>query len=286
MSRIAAVMAGLVLVVSLILATKTLGQILTNTSTGTSTEPERQSEAKKNEPNWQAMRLNADNRFYLANLSHMRQELGRFQKDPLWGDMVLQAMGMEYPNIGRYQKALECFDRPSGRPTKPGQLASPDRYEPCDAVAAILELADKQQVIMINEAHHVPSHRALTLQLLDGLYRKGFRYFAAETLSVSDKNLQTRGYPTRMTGTFTAEPVGADMVRTALNLGYKVTPYECIEGPDAHPAVDPIPGMNFREQGQARNLKERILDQDPTAKIIVHAGYAHISKKVEVRKRG
>ena len=105
-------------------------------------------------------------------------------------------LGTEYSYVGRYQKALEFFDRQYGRKKKPAQLKSTDQFEPCDAVAAILELADKHQVIMINEAHHVPLHRAFTLQLLEGLHRKGFRYFAAEALNAADKTLQTRGYPT------------------------------------------------------------------------------------------
>jgi hypothetical protein len=138
---------------------------------------------------------------------------------------------------------------------------------------------------MINEAHHVPLHRAFTLQLLGGLYRKGFRYFAAETLSADDETLQTRGYPTLVTGLYTAEPQYADLVRTALRIGYEVTPYECDDSPSQQ-TENPIPAMNIREQGQAKNLKERILDSDPNAKIIVHAGYAHINKKPQISKDG
>lgn len=243
----------------------------------------------KNEPNWEAMHA-ADNRSYLANLIRVRQEHERLKNDPFWGDNLLQMLGTEYSYIGRYQKALEYFDRPAARrpkaAQKPGQLTSAARYESRDAINAILEMADKHQVIMINEAHHVPLHRAFTLQLLDGLYRQGFRYFCAETLSAHDEALQTRGYPTIQSGTYTAEPVYADLVRTALNLRYKVTPYECQDAPPQDHSGNPIPAMNIREQGQARNLKERILDKDPAAKIIVHAGYGHIYKKLQTRKQG
>jgi hypothetical protein len=194
-------------------------------------------------------------------------------------------LGTEYSYVGRYQKSLEFFDRPNSRKKKPAQLKSTDQFEPCDAVAAILELADKQQVIMINEAHHVPMHRAFTAQLLEGLYQKGFRYFAAETLNAGDATLQTRGYPTLNTGGYTAEPVYADLVRTALNIGYTVTAYECEDSPSQQ-TENPVPAMNVREQGQAKNLKERILDSDPKAKIIIHAGFAHIYKKPQVDKNG
>jgi hypothetical protein len=202
----------------------------------------------------------------------------------VWTDALKQMLGTEYSYVGRYQKALDCFDRPFGRPKKTGQLVSPEQYESCDAVAAILELADKRQVIMINEAHHVPMHRAFTLQLLEGLYRKGFRYFAAETLVAGDTTLETRGYP--ILRYYLAEPIYADLVRTALNLGFKIVPYEFTGTPGVFEVADPIPGMNAREQGQARNLKERILDKDPTAKIIVHAGYSHICKSPDNRGKG
>src|SRR4029450_7978201 len=104
-------------------------------------------------------------------------------------------------------------------------------------------------------------------------------------LNFDDKTLQTRGYPTLKTGGYTAEPVYADLVRTALSLGYKVTPYECEDSP--YPQNDnPIEAMNVREQGQAKNLKERILDNDSNAKIIVHAGFSHIYKKPQINKNG
>jgi hypothetical protein len=220
-----------------------------------------------------------DNRYYLARLGQLRQELDRFQDDPHWRDTLVQFVGTQYSYVGRYPKALECFDDRPGRPARDAEPGTLDGYESRDAVDTLLELADRHQVIMLNEAHHVPLHRAFTLQLLEGLYRKGFRYFAAETLSARDENLMTRGYPTLKTGVYTAEPVYADLVRTALQLGYKVVPYEYESATPPSQSDDPIAAQNAREGGQARNLKERILDKDPKAKIVVHAGYAHISKK-------
>jgi hypothetical protein len=245
----------------------------------------------KNGPEWlmnraEWERMHSSNASYLANVTRVQQEMDRFKNDASWSGMLLQVLGTEYSWVGRYQKSLECFDRQYySRRKQPAQLVDADRFEPCDAVAAILELADKHRVVMINEAHHVPLHRAFTLQLLEGLHRKGFRYFAAETLTVGDEALQTRGYPTLKTGGYTAEPVYADLIRTALKIGYKVTPYECEDSPSS-PTDDPVPAMKVREQGQARNLKERILDNDPNAKIVVHAGFSHIYKKPQINKLG
>jgi hypothetical protein len=291
MSRINAFVAGLAVLLALVATGMATGQVATNESSGKSTDSEKKTDPMKNGPDWMKNRTDwermyqSSNASYLANVTRVQQELDRFKNDVYWSGLLQQALGTEYSWVGRHQKALECFDSQYRGKKKPAQLVDADRFEPCDAVAAILELADEHRVVMINEAHHVPLHRAFTLQLLEGLYRKGFRYFAAETLMVGDEALQTRGYPTLKTGGYTAEPVYADLIRTALKLGYKVTPYECEDLPYA-PKDDPFPTVNVREQGQARNLKERILDKDPNAKIIVHAGFAHIYKKPQINKLG
>lgn len=229
------------------------------------------------------------NNTYLARLHLLRGELDRFQDDRNWRNFLLQMIATEYSFIGRYQKAYESFDagvgsNDGGTGTTP--LPTFADYQPLNAVDTIVELADRHQVIMINEAHNVPLHRAFTLQLLESLYQKGFRYFAAETLTAKDPELQKRGYPTINTGFYTCEPIYADLVRTALRLGYQVVPYEHEPGMP-QPVVDEDPfadehlieAQNAREHGQAKNLYERILRKDPRAKVLVHAGYAHISKK-------
>jgi hypothetical protein len=121
---------------------------------------------------------------------------------------------------------------------------------------------------MINEAHHDPRHRAFTLQLLEALREEGYRYFAAETLYAADTALTERGYPTAESGAYAVEPVFGSLIRAAIHLGYAVVAYESgdFESADA------------RERGQAANLQSRILDADPQAKILVHAGYGHIYK--------
>lgn len=117
------------------------------------------------------------------------------------------------------------------------------------------------------------SKTGLTIELLKKLKQKGYSYFAAETLFETDAKLNERGYPTKNSGAYINEPVYGDIVRTALKLGYKVAPYEAaFSGPDA------------RERGQAENLKNRIFQKDPQAKVLVHVGYGHNSEIV--RKNG
>ncbi len=151
-------------------------------------------------------------------------------------------------------------------------------YKMLDALEAIEAVAGKRQVIMINEEHRTPFHRALTLQLLAKLYANGFRYFAAETVNEVDTELNKRGYPVQNTGTYTADPVYADVIRTALKLGYKIVPYESTDTTCQAPADNPIFCADLRERVQAQNLYERILKNDPKAKIFVHVGRGHNSK--------
>ncbi|HEX6902924.1 MAG TPA: hypothetical protein VF789_24625 [Thermoanaerobaculia bacterium] len=176
--------------------------------------------------------------------------------------LLLPRMG-DYAGAHRYADLLADKSR---APEPPSPLES---YTPVNALQAIAEAAGTRKVVMINEAHHVPQHRAFTIELLSALRKQGFTYFAAETLQ-EDPGLAERGYPTGMTGAYIQEPLYGDLVRTALRLGYKVVPYES-ESFDRDPQV--------RENEQARHLVERILNKDPKARVVVHAGYGHISEE-------
>ena len=136
------------------------------------------------------------------------------------------------------------------------------------AIDAIAELARGRKAVFFNEAHNVPLTRTLTLQLLERLRKEGFTHFAAETLYATDTGLARRGYPTRDSGFYTEEPIYAEMIRTALALGYTVVAYESEEEGNG----------DVREHAQARNLQERVFRRDPDARLVVNAGYAHIQE--------
>jgi hypothetical protein len=175
------------------------------------------------------------------------------------------------PEVGNYAEALRYADLAYGV-TAMGRLATADElegYKPLDAFEALARAAAGVQVVMINEAHHVPQHRAFTLTLLKTLRRSGFTHFATETLYETDTGLNARGYPTAQTGYYIGEPVYAELIRTALKLGFRVVAYE----------TQGAKNSDERERGQARNLIERILKDAPQAKILVHAGYGHIDEK-------
>lgn len=226
---------------------------------------------------------------YLAPLEAMRSAKTRYTALPRWHSLYFDEIGQLESFVGNDNQAVADFDLsypPSDELTDADAKAAVIAlrgYHPADARQTILNLAETHQVIFINEAHHVPMGRAFTLSLLPGLYAQGFRYFAAETLDEKDTQLQKRGYPTQQTGYYTAEPAFGDLVRTALKLGFKVVPYEYHLKPSQgfSNSANPFADEDLRERGEAQNLYDRILKHDPHAKILLHAGYGHISKKVE-----
>jgi hypothetical protein len=204
---------------------------------------------------------------YLETIIQFASYVGNYDEAYRYEDMLYAEFPSTKNIIEQYKKDISDI--------KSSPIAE---YKMLDAVAAIDSIADKQQVIMINEEHRTPFHRALTLELLAKLYAKGFRYFAAETVDESDAELNKRGYPIRSTGFYTADPVYGDVIRTALKLGYKIVPYESMDMNCKAPENNPEFCNDQRERGQARNLHDRILKNDPQAKIFVHVGRGHNSK--------
>ncbi|ULQ57622.1 hypothetical protein KJS94_05335 [Flavihumibacter rivuli] len=136
------------------------------------------------------------------------------------------------------------------------------------ATDLVLQLSAASRVVMINEAHDKPFHRVFTQSLLKELYGQGYRYLAMEMLSnYPDKVLEK---PVMQTGYFAAEPLAGELIRSALSMGYQLVPYEDTAA-SGHSASQ-------RDSVQAANIAA-VLQRDPAARILVHAGYAHIGEE-------
>jgi hypothetical protein len=175
----------------------------------------------------------------------------------------------KYANIGRYYEAMKAMDEygmPYGcRPRHTTFDTSTQEVVP--AIKFITEEASKYQVVIINEAHHIPYHRFFTMLLLDKLYQCGFHYFGGETLLEADTGLNERKYPVLHSGYYTMEPQYANMIRQAFKSGYKVFAYE-YEGTGSG---------DTRERAQARNI-QKFLVNNPGARIVIHCGYEHLNE--------
>ena len=173
--------------------------------------------------------------------------------------------------IGDYPAAAASFSisQPAQEDDRPSPLSGDD-YVARPAIEAIPELAKNVRAVFFNEAHNVVVTRSLTVPMLARLRKEGFNYFAAETLYQTDvKKLRDRGYPVRASGFYTREPVCAEMVRTALKLGFKVVAYEALSNATG----------DAREKEQAENLYHEVFARNPGARLVVDAGYAHITEK-------
>ena len=147
-----------------------------------------------------------------------------------------------------------------------------------DPIPKLVELARDHNVVMINEAHYKPIHRAFIGEFAEALTDLDFDHFGAETFGPKEflenyrnQSLNARGYPVVTDGTYTKEPVFGQLVETVLEAGYTLFAYEQIE---------PIPegaqsSVAHRDTGQAKNILHELGD-DPDKKILIHAGYHHI----------
>jgi hypothetical protein len=233
---------------------------------------------------WQALQLAAETKSddimaganthkgLLDQYEVMRQAYGS-DNSPAFHLIFGQYLSWYQSFLGNYPDAMDSYS--IGQPPLEGDSPSPltdAGYVAQPALDAIPELARGYRIVLFNEAHNIPLTRSLTVQLLSKLRQDGFNYFAAETLYESDTALQSRGYPIDASGFYTREPVYAEMVRTALKLGFKVIAYE---------ATTNAGGSDARETAQARNIDEQVFKADPQARLVVNAGYSHIVKSGE-----
>ncbi len=217
-----------------------------------------------------------------ASLFRLRESEDRFQTGPA-SDIYAQLRAQQEAEMGNHAAALRAMDRRRSPRPDPDDLDGPldeplDGARAVDAVGMLVEAADTAQVVMVNERHHAASDRLLALELLAPLYNRGFRYLAMEALSTKDSTLAERGYPVSgLTGPYIEEPVFGELVREALRLGYTLVPYDA-SGAAAEGEDDGLTRQQRRDRKQAQNLVDRIFQGDPEAKVLIHAGYQHISE--------
>lgn len=174
--------------------------------------------------------------------------------------------------LGDYKSVLECLQLANDSVDKNVAKLLERKIEGykgaylVDAKSTILQMSKSKNVVMINEAHCRPEHRAFVYSLLDEFYLLGFRYLAMEALNnLENKELQRL---TVNSGYYTCEPLGGELIRKALRIGLKLVAYEDTSKTSNGPQ---------RDSAQAMHLYE-IIKKNPSAKILVFAGYGHIEK--------
>ena len=189
--------------------------------------------------------------------------------------------------VSDHQGALVAMDSQGQIPDHddPDLLAKLETATRLNALEAIVTAARDRQIVILNEAHHVPQHRAFGLQVAQRLRDMGFQYLAMETLSpFSEKTLVTRGFPVRLSGYYSQEPVFGEFIRHSLKLGYRPIAYEAILPPDNK--LDQTDQVNHRESQQCKNLMNKIFQQDPQAKVLIYVGYSHATEDTQTLPDG
>jgi hypothetical protein len=179
-----------------------------------------------------------------------------------------QEAGLRYSYIGHYPKSLELFSNIFGKTqaiTKNDSLYF-SNFKPSDAKNYIVDQAQSNQILIINEAHHQPLHRIFATNLLKDLYISGYRYLAMEALSEKDFSLNSRKYPIQDSRQFYVnEPQMGNLIREALRLGFTLVPYDFYENDN----------FETRDANQAKNIK-KVFDKDIYAKMLIYCGYDHV----------
>lgn len=230
-----------------------------------------------------------DPKLYLPRLVNAEKAVEHEQADvkgaPPGRNTALEMLATILSMLGDIDGAITTYDRrnPATQvPLSPQQVAQMQdvvdaRAE--NAIQAIVEQARSKRVVLINEAHNVPMHRAFTQMLARELRKIGYSYLAAETFRTGPNGnviLTAAGRTSVFTGAYTSDPVFAEFVNTARADGWKLIPYDTQSPPV--PGAGLMERIKQREQAQAQNLVDRIFTKDPNAKVLIHVGYGHLQK--------
>ncbi|WP_264530214.1 hypothetical protein [Flavobacterium sp. N502540] len=136
-------------------------------------------------------------------------------------------------------------------------------------IAAIGDLANDNQIIILNEDHFYPKHRLFAMNLLDVLKQKGFTVISMETFT-PNYSTNTAPVPNAKNGFYIKDPYFGHFVRKANAMGFTLVGHE-----NSDQKID-------REIGQARNVM-KILEKDPKAKIFIYVGHGHLEEEGKKR---
>jgi len=200
----------------------------------------------------------------LATYSLMLEKEAQYLESHFSGIYVEQKLNMEefmgLPTAGLIAMGQGQLKRNFG-----GVLDSiPKRFSPKPALTCIEEVAIDRQLIIWGEEHHLPQSRSLYTAMLKKLWEQGFRYLAAETFS---KKVEKEEYISPTSGYYLQDPIYADAVKFAKEIGYKLVSYDN--------------NSDERDKKQAENIYTEIFKKDPKAKVLVIAGRGHISESVQ-----
>lgn len=153
------------------------------------------------------------------------------------------------------------FRKPTNRINK-CEIKNNNKEYICEATEYILNQLSDERILMFNESHLYPQHRAFVSILLDDLYKLGYRHLFLEALS---KENTIGAFPERSLGIYLNEPTFANLLRKSINLGFKVHAYDGYECAN-------------RDSASCQNILN-VLQKYPNEKAIILCGSGHNNKK-------
>lgn len=222
---------------------------------------------------------------YLAALQLMRGTVA-----PAEESARLQMSSWFLNAAGQYSEAQKMFNESGGKardllPTPTAEELSAIRSVPLmPAEDMVLRAVKEHQVVILNEAHHQPEHRAFGARLMPRLAALGVKFVAIESGDQESLDAAAKsGQVKTDTDIYSWDPQRAALLRASIRAGIKLV------------AIDVLPkdqgGMQresdriaFRETAMARQLQE-LVDRAHGAKVLVWVGFSHALKTPQ-GKRG
>lgn len=166
-----------------------------------------------------------------------------------------QLQAFHYSFSGELDKAIAVFPHKKPRPFA-------KKYFHNFTYDSLLNIGTKNKVVIINEAHHMPHHRYFVGTLLKDYYNLGYRYLGLEALSTEVKSIKNNLKHTD--GYYVSDPVMANLIREADNMGYTVFGYD-------EPSKE-------REKNQVKLIMEKTEGKRASDKILILAGWSHVNE--------
>ncbi|MCZ2101838.1 MAG: hypothetical protein LC107_09910 [Chitinophagales bacterium] len=188
--------------------------------------------------------------------------LSQIDKDTVPWKYQIGATALSFS--GYYREVLQIWDKNGVRKPKTTEQDSLFfmNSKKVNAKDYIIKQSKNAQIVIINEAHHMPKHRIFTKSLLKELYANGYRYLGLEALF--DSTINVRKYPIIESGYYTKEPEFGNLLSEALDIGFTLFGYE----------VSSNKNGKEREIEQAQNI-QKFIESVPAGKVLIHCGFAH-----------
>lgn len=203
---------------------------------------------------------------YVAPLQALLASKYLYDAASVEGGAYAQALATYYSFVGKVPK-----------PTVPSRASAAYRLVPAEPL--LVARARATSVVLLNEAHDQPAHRAYGRQLLALLAPLGYRYFAVEALNPQATGLNERKFPLSSSGFYTCEPSMGNLLRAAAEAGFRVVGHEIRESQEKE-ITDWRRRSNYRDSMQAVNILA-VLRAHPQAKVFAYVGYDHVREQAD-----